>query len=47
MRNASAVSIARFEYLRCPPAFPLGGAVHLLMASSVNQKVNEPRATRA
>ena len=47
MRNASAVSMARFEYLRCPPARPLGGAVHFLMASSVNQKVTEPRVTSA
>ncbi|MFT4515071.1 MAG: hypothetical protein ACI91B_003784 [Planctomycetota bacterium] len=43
----SAVSIARYEYLRCPPRRREGFAFHRAIASGDNQMVKLPCSTNA
>ena len=45
--KVSAVTIAKSEYLRCPPGRPLGGAFQAQIDSSSNQTVMSPRSLRA
>jgi hypothetical protein len=47
VRKVNAVTIARSEYLRCPPGRPLGDAFHAKIDSSPNQTVMSPRSLRA
>jgi hypothetical protein len=47
VRKVNAVTIAKSEYLRCPPGRPLGDAFHANIDSSPNQTVMSPRPLRA
>ena len=46
MRIVSAASMARSEYVRCPPGFPLAGARQASRAASESQTVRSPRFRR-
>ena len=46
-RIGSAVSIARSEYLNCPPRRPTPAGSQAAMAAAENQTVTSPRRTRA
>ena len=46
MRIVMAASMARSEYVRCPPGFPLAGARQASSAASESQTVRSPRRRR-
>ena len=46
-RSVSAVSIARSEYLNCPPRVPTRPGAQAAMASGATHRVTSPRPTRA